>query len=149
MFGTAFSLNPATRPVSKSEHGQSPDEQLRLRVPLENTRYPLPCLPEFGFSSPHPTKSNQRLPGGGPDVLDVTVTLSEAVDAVVRLAHGADETAKGVGLVLAGVASVLINLCDGDLDGTVILGSDDAVGGAALARDVKVDELSAFVLHFG
>lgn len=92
----------------------------------------------FFHHSPHPTKSNQRLPGGGPDVLDVTVTLSEAVDAVVRLSHGADETAKGVGLVLAGVASVLVNLCDGDLDGTVVLGSDDAVGGAALARDVTV-----------
>jgi hypothetical protein len=30
----------------------------------------------------------------------------------------------------------------------VVLGPDDASGGRAFAGDVKVDELSAFVLHF-
>ena len=65
--------------------------------------------------------------------------MREAVEGVVALAHGADEAAEGVDLVvtLDGTA-VLVDLCDGDLDGTVVLGLDDAVGGAALAGDVTV-----------
>lgn len=92
----------------------------------------------------------RRLSGSAPDVLEVAVTLSEAVDAVVRLAHGADEAAESVGLGLAGESAVLIDLCDGDLDGTVVLGLDDAVGGAALAGDVTAacENMSAFLLCF-
>lgn len=76
--------------------------------------------------------------GGGPDVLEVAVTLGEAVEGVVALAAGTDETAQSVGLVLAGVSAVLINLADGDLDRGVVVGLDDAVGGAALAGHVAV-----------
>jgi hypothetical protein len=71
-----------------------------------------------------------------PDTLEETVPLGEAVDAVVALAHCAHEAAKRVDLVLAGVAAVLVNLGDADLDGAVVLGLDDAVGRAALAGDV-------------
>lgn len=40
-------------------------------------------------------------------------------------------------MVLSGDGTaVLVNLGDGDLDGAVVLGLDDAVGSAALARDV-------------
>lgn len=74
-----------------------------------------------------------------PHVLDKSVPLSEAVHGVVGLAHGADEAAEGVDVVLAGDGTaVLVNLGDVDLDGTVVLGLDDAVGGAALAGDVTV-----------
>lgn len=48
-------------------------------------------------------------------------------------------------MVLTGVAAVLVNLGDGDLDGGVVVGLDDAVGGAALAGDVAVIELLAFL----
>jgi hypothetical protein len=44
-------------------------------------------------------------------------------------------------LALDGTA-VLVNLGDGDLDRAVILGLDDAVGGAALAGDVTGDAVS-------
>ena len=71
-----------------------------------------------------------------PDVLEEAVPLGEAVHAVVALAHGADEAAKSVDLVLASVTAVLVNLGDGDLDRAVVLGLDDAVGRAALAGDV-------------
>jgi hypothetical protein len=91
-------------------------------------------------SIPNSSSQTRRLSAGAPDVLEVTVTLSEAVDAVVRLAHGADEAAESVGLGLAGESAVLVDLCDGDLDGTVVLGLDDAVGGAALAGDVTARE---------
>lgn len=40
-------------------------------------------------------------------------------------------------LALDGTA-VLVNLGDGDLDGSVVLGLDDTVGGAALAGDVAI-----------
>ena len=68
--------------------------------------------------------------------------MCEPVEAVVGLAHGAYETADGVDLVVASVAAVLVNLGDGDLDRAVILGLDDAVGGAALAGDVTGDAVS-------
>lgn len=72
-----------------------------------------------------------------PDALDETVALGQSVQRVVGLAHGADEAAEGIDVVLAGDgAAVLVNLGDGDLDGAVVLGLDDAVGSAALARDV-------------
>jgi hypothetical protein len=71
-----------------------------------------------------------------PDTLEVTVPLGEAVHAVVALAHRAHEAAERVDLVLAGVAAVLVDLGDADLDGAVVLGLDDAVGRAALAGDV-------------
>jgi hypothetical protein len=85
-----------------------------------------------------------------PDVLEEAVTLGQSVEGVVALAHSSDEAAEGVDVVLAldGTA-VLVNLGDGDLDRAVILGLDDAVGGAALAGDVKVHNLAAVVLHFG
>jgi hypothetical protein len=70
-----------------------------------------------------------HLPGRAPDALEEAILLCEPVEAVVALAHGADEAAQGVGLVLAGVAAVLVNLADADLDGGVVLGLDDASGG--------------------
>lgn len=78
-----------------------------------------------------------------PDALDKAVALGQSVEGVVALAHGSDETAEGVDVVLAldGTA-VLVNLGDGDLDRAVILGLDDAVGGAALAGDVTGDAVS-------
>jgi hypothetical protein len=71
----------------------------------------------------------KHLPGRTPDVLEEAVLLCEPVEAVVALAHGADETADGVGLGLAGVATVLVNLGDADLDGAMVLGPDDATSG--------------------
>lgn len=93
----------------------------------------------------HPSANHARdnlpLAASGPDVLEVAVALGKAVEGVVALAAGTDETAEGVGLVLAGVAAVLVNLADGDLDRGVVVGLDDAVGGAALAGHVAVGEM--------
>jgi hypothetical protein len=73
-----------------------------------------------------------------PDALQETITLCQSVEGVVALAHRADEAAEGVDLVLAGVSAVLVDLSDGDLDGSVVLGLDDAVRCAALAGDQTV-----------
>lgn len=84
-------------------------------------------------------RDDLALAGGGPDVLEVTVTLGQAVEGVIALAAGTDEAAKSVGLVLAGVATVLVNLANGELDRGVVVGLNDAVGGAALAGHVAVE----------
>ena len=76
-------------------------------------------------STPFPN----ALPGSAPDALEEAILLCEPVQAVVALAHGAYEAAEGIDLVVAGVAAVLINLADADLDGGVVLGLDDASGG--------------------
>ena len=97
----------------------------------------------------HPLQSSDlTLAGSSPDVLEVSVTLSEAVQGVITLTTGTDETAQSVGVVLAGVATVLVNLADGDLDGGVVVGLDDAVGGAALAGHVAVGDVSTLLLLF-
>lgn len=76
-----------------------------------------------------------------PDALDEAVTLGQSVQSIVGLAHGTDETAESVDVVLArDGAARLVNLGDGDLDGSVVLSLDDAVGGRALAGDVAVCE---------
>lgn len=72
-----------------------------------------------------------------PDVLEETIALGQSVHRIVALAHCADEAAEGVDVVLAGDgAAVLVDLGHGDLDGAVVLGLNDPVGGAALAGDV-------------
>jgi hypothetical protein len=73
--------------------------------------------------------------------------LGQPVQAVVRLAHGAYESAESVGLVVAGVAAVLVDLADADLNGSVILGLDDAAGGAALAGDVAITYSSVAIFE--
>jgi hypothetical protein len=72
--------------------------------------------------------STTNLPRRRPDGLEEAITLCEPVHAVVGLAHGADEARESVDLVLAGVATVLVDLSDADLNGGVVLGLDDASG---------------------
>lgn len=76
-----------------------------------------------------------------PDVLQQSIALCQSVQGVVTLAHSSDETAESIDLVLAGSASVLVNLGDGDLDRSVVLGLDDTVGCAALTWNVTVEKL--------
>ena len=96
----------------------------------------VPLIPSFPFLKRDLPQHNPLVSARVPDVLEEAVALGEAVHAVVALAHGADEAAKSVDLVLASVTAVLVNLGDGDLDRAVVLGLDDAVGRAALAGDV-------------
>lgn len=79
-----------------------------------------------------------RLPARAPNTLQEPIPLRQPVHAVVALAHGAHKAAQRIRLVLARVAAVLVHLADADLHRGVVLGLDDAVRGAALARDVAV-----------
>mgnify|MGYP001321979848 CR=1 FL=1 len=78
---------------------------------------------------------------------DHAITLEEEVEGGIRFSLTAHETSHGVSGVLAGVLAGLINLTDVDLDGGVLLGAEDAVGGGALAGDVHVDNLALLVGH--
>jgi hypothetical protein len=122
-----FISNPAERIRPKSRH----------------------IITESPSSSPSLITSYLSLAAGAPDALEVAVTLGEAIQGVVTLTTSTDEAAQSICLVLTGVPAVLVNLSDRDLDGRVVVGLDDTVGGAALAGDVEINDLSLFVLHFG
>ena len=62
--------------------------------------------------------------------------------------HGAHETGQRERGVLARVHARLVQVADVHLDAGVILGRDQAVRPAALARDVQVNVLALIVHHF-
>ena len=64
-------------------------------------------------------------------VLDQAGLLSKAVNRVVGASLLAQEAADGEGGGLSGVDSLLVNVGEVDLHGSVILGGDQAVGGRA------------------
>ena len=82
--------------------------------------------------------TSTHLPASAPYALQESIPLCQSVNAVVTLAHLAHEAAERKDVVLAGVAAVVVDLCDGDLDRGVVLGFDDAVCGGALAGDVTM-----------
>jgi hypothetical protein len=95
------------------------------------------------YSSRKKRKKNLSL--SAPHILQVTVTLGEAVERVVSLATGTHKSAQSVDLVVAGVAAVLIDVANSQLDGGVVVGLDDAVGGRAFAGDVAVRKELVFL----
>lgn len=93
-----------------------------------------PCPIPFIFSPGHP-----GLTLSGPDGLDEAVALCQSVQRIVALAHSTHESAESVDVVLAlDSTSVLVDLGDGNLHRTVILGLDDSVGGRAFSGDVAI-----------
>jgi hypothetical protein len=133
----------STLPIPQSSSDQIWYSCLIVSHPVLHVRC---ALSSYGVKPsprvPHTTQllpiSENPLPGRAPDALDEAILLCEPVQAVVGLAHCAHETAERVGLVIAGVAAVLVDLSNADLDRGVVLGLDDAAGSAALAGDVAV-----------
>jgi len=98
--------------------------------------------------------------------------LRETVKGIVRLSFLTEETTESIGGERVGGTALSINISNVDLNGSVILGSDETVGGRAtlrelislissnphpfsrlccylpLAGDVKIDNLAFRVLHF-
>lgn len=97
-----------------------------------------------------PSPSPSLLPDlslGRPDALQVSIALKQAVHRVVGLTHGADEAGQGVDLVVASNGTAILgDLGNGNLDGGVVVGTDDAVGGAALAWNVTGAALAKIAL---
>ena len=98
--------------------------------------------------SPNPSEA-AGLSDRVPDALEEAIALCQSVQRIVALAHRSHEAAEGVDVVLAldGTA-VLVDLGDRNLDRGVVLGLDDAVGSAALARDIPKEGQSVLmILH--
>lgn len=90
-----------------------------------------------GQDLPFLRQRRQCLSLAAPDALEETIPLCQSVQGIVALSHGANESGESVDVVLAGdLAAGLVDLGDGDLDGSVVLGLDDPVGGGALSGDV-------------
>jgi hypothetical protein len=109
-------------------HAHATERQLRFRIPAPISL----CSSDVSLTVRNAVPQLHipiRLSGSAPDALEEAILLCEPVQAVVALAHGADEAAEGVHLVVASVAAVLINLGDSNLDRCVVLGLDDAPGG--------------------
>lgn len=101
-----------------------------------------------------------------PHLLQISTLLRQPVHRVIRLTHGADEPSERKRLIVPGNGAAFgRHIGNGNLHRGVVIGTDDTVGGAALARDVpaklldcaipssprhnlQVHEFSAFVLHF-
>jgi hypothetical protein len=113
-------------------HVRASEGQLRYRIPATvslDSFHSVTWLKAFVVAVVPQLHIPKHLSGSAPDALEEAILLCEPVQAVVGLAHGADEAREGVDLVVASVAAVLVNLADGDLDGSVVLGLDDASGG--------------------
>ena len=76
---------------------------------------------------------------------DDTVANAEVVDGVVGFGLRAEEARDAEDAGGTGVETVFVDITDGDLDGTVVVGGDEAVRGVALAGDVEIDVLAVFV----
>lgn len=69
--------------------------------------------------------------------------LRETVERVIALTGGTNEAGEREVDRLAGDdTAVLVNLTNGDLNGSVVLGLDKAAGRSALARNVKVNKVT-------
>ena len=74
--------------------------------------------------------------------------VEEAVEGGVSVTLLAEETGESDVVGLASEAAILVDLGDGELHRSVVLGVDHTVGSRALARDVQIDNLALIVLHF-
>merc|ERR1719259_144499 len=80
---------------------------------------------------------------------DDAVLPGQPEERIVALAHAPDFAAESVRLVLARHATrFLVQLRDVDLDGSMVAGADNSVGGRALPGHIQIHELSGVVLHF-
>jgi hypothetical protein len=93
-----------------------------------------------GLIPPCSSHSLNNLSRSAPYTLQESISLSQPVERIVALAHGTNEAAKSKGVVLASVSAVLVDFSNADLDRSVVLGLDDAVGGGALAGDVPIQQ---------
>jgi hypothetical protein len=69
-----------------------------------------------------------------PDVLQVTIVGGKTVDGVVSFRFLADETTEGIGGEGVGGATFFIDISHVQLNGGMVLGSDETVGGRAIMK---------------
>ena len=69
--------------------------------------------------------------------------LRETVKGIVRLSFLAKETTESIGGETVGGTTLSINISNVDLNGSVILGSDETVGGRATLRKFIVNVVNS------
>lgn len=93
---------------------------------------------------PTTSPASRPLPHSAVDTLEEAVPLCQSVQRVVALPLRANETAQRVDVVVSGNGTAVIrDLCDRNLDGSVILRLDNPVRSATFSRDVAVVELAS------
>ncbi|WP_218109486.1 hypothetical protein, partial [Enterobacter hormaechei] len=76
------------------------------------------------------------------------VVLCEPQEGVISFTHSTDGTTDGVSLELPiESACCPIHLSNVDLDGGMVLGTNDSVASRAFTGDVQVHEFTSVVLH--
>ena len=80
--------------------------------------------------------SNENLSLGAPHTLKQAIPLCKPVQRIIALATRTDKPTESINLIFASVTTVLVNLANGDLHGGVVVGFNNAIGGAAFAGDV-------------
>ena len=74
---------------------------------------------------------------GDQKIILTTILGGKAVDGVISLGLGTDVAREGIGGEGAGVATVLVNTANVDLDRGVVLGANKAVSGRATNEKKK------------
>ena len=72
------------------------------------------------------------LPAKKTTIILTTIISGQTVKGVIRLGFTTNETAESVGGVGTGQTTFSIDITNVDLDGSVVLGSDETVGGRAV-----------------
>lgn len=94
--------------------------------------------------SPPLSLASRPLPHSAVHTLEEAVPLCQSVQRIVTLPLRADETAQRVDVVVSGNGTAVIrDLCDRNLDSSVILRLDNPVRSATFSRDVAVVELAS------
>eukprot|EP00353_Schmidingerella_taraikaensis_P019299 CAMPEP_0185601038 /NCGR_PEP_ID=MMETSP0436-20130131/828_1 /TAXON_ID=626734 ORGANISM="Favella taraikaensis, Strain Fe Narragansett Bay" /NCGR_SAMPLE_ID=MMETSP0436 /ASSEMBLY_ACC=CAM_ASM_000390 /LENGTH=86 /DNA_ID=CAMNT_0028230889 /DNA_START=13 /DNA_END=273 /DNA_ORIENTATION=- len=79
--------------------------------------------------------------------LSLVVLGDKGHKGLVRLSLVTNVTAEGDGVEATSVETGFVDVTDVDLHGSMVLGSDQALGPRALAGDVEVDVVASGVLH--
>jgi len=83
-----------------------------------------------------------------PNTLQKPIPLGKSIQRIVTLSPTPYKPTQRVHLVLARVPALLVDFAHADLYAGVVFGFDDAVGRAAFAGDVEINDVAFFVLHF-
>jgi hypothetical protein len=85
---------------------------------------------------------NQNLLLVRPDVLQVTIMSGKAVDGVISFGFLANKTTESIGGEGVGGTAFFVHVSNIELDGSVVLGSDETVSGRARRGKESVKNLS-------
>ena len=81
------------------------------------------------------------------DVLEKALLGGDSVKSVVGLTKSPEVAAEADGFEFTSWNSLLVHLSNAELNGGMIVWSDETVGSIALAWDKNINNIASFVLH--